>query len=325
MKNFTLLSVVFFFSLAALGQTPCSPISPLDCAEVEVSLPVNFDFNSSSPNTILDNNTLGTGFTAVLEHSENRKSGDIPISNPLLNGYEPSLLSLSSGSLEIVSQGGIAFLNPPPSNGNNNQVNTLGVGLNNLQEKISVRTTMLNITTGGGSAQAGIWYGYDEDNFVKLNVNDNNIELRTEIGGLSANATQQVQQALGASGQTVQLEMVIDPIALNADAYYTIGTGSRTLLGSLPIPAAYITGRDIDGPGAQNNVSFAGIYATHRNGAQFTARFDEFSVEEVVVTQDPFAAFINFQNNPSFTTPPAGYLADYGKAFGNASVLLNST
>ena len=39
----------------------------------------------------------------------------------------------------------------------------------------------------------------------------------------------------------------------------------------------------------------------------------------------PYQAHINFQDNPSSTTPPTGYLADYGKEFGNASVTVDAT
>ncbi|MEM8507784.1 MAG: hypothetical protein AAF717_08140, partial [Bacteroidota bacterium] len=277
MKKITLLVTLIFYSFVVNGQT-CSPISTLDCSDVLVTLPVRLDFNSDVSNTLLDSNGLGTGFTAVMEHSEQRMSTDLQISDPNVNGYEPSLISLNSGVLEILSQGGISFLDPPASNNNNNQINTLGVGFDNVTEVIVIKSQLNNIVTGGSSAQAGIWFGYDEDNFVKLNVNNNNVELRVESNGLSNNSSQ-IQSALGASGNDVILELIIDPNTLTAEAYYVIGSGSRTLLGSLSIPTNYFLGRDINASGGQNNVSFAGIYATHRSGSQFTASFEEFSVE----------------------------------------------
>ncbi|MGB6152792.1 MAG: cadherin domain-containing protein, partial [Pricia sp.] len=319
MRKITLLSFFAFFSSLAYGQTPCSPISPLDCSEIAVSLPANLDFNSSSANSISDSNGLGTGFTAVMEHSEARRQGDLPISDPNLNGYEPSLLTLSGGQLQILSQGGIAYLDPPDSNNNNNQVNTLGVGFDALQETIVIETKLLNIVTGGNSAQAGIWFGFNEDNFVKLNVNGSNIELRVEIEGASVNGLPgQIQQNLGVSGQDVTLEMIINPSTLTVEAYHTIGAGVRTLLGNLPIPNSYFTGRDINPVGGQDNVSFAGIYATHRAGTQFTASFDAFSVETPLAPL--FEAHVNFQNDPASTVPPTGYEADYGLAFGASSL-----
>ncbi|MEP3372053.1 malectin domain-containing carbohydrate-binding protein, partial [Maribacter dokdonensis] len=262
----------------------CSPISTLDCEEIEVSLPLNLDFSSSVENSILENSNQGTGFTMVLENSEARRDGDISVTNPNINGYEASLLSLNSGVLEIQSQGGIAYLNPPASNNNNNQINTLGVGFDGLNESISIKATILNIVTGGSSAQAGIWFGYDEDNFVKLNVNNDNVEIRVESAGLS-NASQQVQDNnVGVSGNDVTLELIVNPVALTAEAIYTIGSGSSVSLGSIQIPADYFTGRDINETGLQDNMSFAGIYATHRAGAQFTASFDDFSVHSANVS-----------------------------------------
>ncbi|WP_189362655.1 malectin domain-containing carbohydrate-binding protein, partial [Algibacter mikhailovii] len=282
MKNVTLFLVTLFLPLFFFGQTPCTPISTLDCEDVVVSLPVNLDFSAEVLNTIQESTNFGTGFTAVLEHAETRFTSnnavnDLPISNASINGYEPSLLTLSGGNLAIQSQAGIAYLN------NNNQINTLGVGFDNLTETISIKSKLLNVVTGGSSAQAGIWFGFDEDNFVKLDVNNNNnVELRVERAGVSLNnATDQVQVNAGASGNDVILEMIINPSSLTVEAFYTIGSGARTFLASLTIPANYITGRDLNGSIGQTNVSFAGIYATHRNGSQFTATFDDFSVEEV--------------------------------------------
>ena len=296
---------------------PCNPISTLDCEEVVVELPLNLDFSSGVSNTILESNGLGTGFTAVQEHSEARRNGDLPISNTDINGYEPSLLNLNTtdGHLEILSQAGIAFRKPGGSTNNNNQVNTLGVGLENVTQNLTIKTTIVNIVTGGQSAQAGIWFGYDEDNFVKLNVNNNNIELRVEENGFSTNDDPddpdnipeggQVQEALGASGNDVVLEMIINPTTLQAEAYYTIADGTRTLLGSLDIPQSYFSGRDINASGAQDNVTFAGIFATHRNGNQFTASFDDFSITEEVV--QPVLAFD--VNELNFTVEENGTVA----------------
>ncbi|MEM6766438.1 MAG: Ig-like domain-containing protein, partial [Bacteroidota bacterium] len=260
----------------------CSPISTLACPDVLETIPFSLDF-SADAGGIEDKNGAGTGFTAVLEHSEARRAGDLPISNPNINGYEPSLLTLNTGGgqLEILSQGGISFLDPPASNNNNNQVNTLGVGLQNVTNPIRISTTLIGITTGGNSAQAGIWFGYNEDNFVKLDVNNNNVELRREINGVSGDSDQLQDGGTGASGQNVLLELEIYPTNNTIAAFYTVGNGTRTQVGNstLPLPANYLSGRNLTG--VTGGVTFAGIFATHRAGTQFIATFDGFDLEEI--------------------------------------------
>ncbi|MEM7380766.1 MAG: hypothetical protein AAF361_06150 [Bacteroidota bacterium] len=281
MKKITFTSVVFLlWAMATYAQTPCTPVSPLDCSNIPVALPLNLDFNAAVPNTVGDTSSNGTGFTMILEHSEARRSDDLPISDSQINGYEPSLLNLTGGVLQMSSQGGIAYLDPPASSLNNNQVNTLGVGLVGISSLLTIETKLSNIVTGGGASQAGIWFGFDEDNFVKLVVNNSIIELRVESGGTSG-TTDQASVAVGASGNDVILELEIDPTALTATGYYTIGSGSRSQLTSKPVPANYFTGRSLGG----TDMSFAGIFLTDRGQPQFTASFDYFNVDGQVTTQ----------------------------------------
>ncbi|MEJ2005850.1 MAG: cadherin repeat domain-containing protein, partial [Cyclobacteriaceae bacterium] len=241
-----------------------------------VSLPYSLDFNSSVTATISDGADLGTGFTMILDHSQPRLAEDVVVSDPDVNGYEPSLLNLNAiaGQLEISSQAGIAYLD------NNNQVNTLGVGLTNPTSTFIIRTTLANVATGGGSAQAGLWFGITDDDFAKLVVvNDNNIEFRVERDGASANNTtdQLLATGTGAFGNNVILELLVDPNASSATAYYTIAAGSKVELGTLTLPSDYFTGRtDV---AALASTPFAGIFATHRSGTQFTAAFDDFEVD----------------------------------------------
>ncbi len=279
MKNlFIFLSILVGFH--AYGQSPCSPVTTLDCGDLAVALPLTLDFNTSPSNTLVDAAGNGTGFTIVLEHSEVRRSGDLSISNPNTNGYESSLLTLGNNVLQLTSQGGIAFLDPPASHNNNNQINTLGVGLSGISSEIIVKAKLLDIRTGSGAAQAGIWFGYDEDNFVKLSVtNNNNIELRVESGGLSS-SNDFIVADTGAFAQDVVLELVLNPNTLVVDANYTVGTNLKVLLGTLAIPADYFTGRTL----GNENMTFAGIYTTDRGGAEFIASFDNFSVEGETAT-----------------------------------------
>ncbi|WP_277481372.1 malectin domain-containing carbohydrate-binding protein [Catalinimonas alkaloidigena] len=271
------------FELAVIEEVEaCSPISTLACEDIAVTLPLNLDFGADA-GQLLDGNGTGTGFTMVLEHSEARRDGDLAISNPEVNGYEPALLTVNttSGQLDILSQAGIAYLDPPASSNNNNQVNTLGVGLQNLLGTFRISTSLKGITTGTGSAQAGLWFGIDEDNFAKLVITDDDIELRVEREGASGNnlPDQIKANATGASGADVLLELEADPVTNAVTAFYTINEGTRTELGTLTVPTNFFNGRTLyEG----SELSFAGIFATHRNGTQFTASFDEFSVESLM-------------------------------------------
>ncbi|MEP3210953.1 MAG: alkaline phosphatase PhoX, partial [Maribacter sp.] len=302
----------------------CSPISTLDCNDIAVTLPLNLDFNGSIANTLLDGTGSGTGFTAVLEHSEARGAGDLPVSDTNINGYEPTLLTLGGGALQLSSQRGIAYLDPPASSNNNNQVNSLGLGLDNVSSPIVIRSSLLNVVTGTGGAQAGIWYGYDEDNFVKLNVNNNNnIEMRVESGGLST-AANQIQVILsGISGQNLELELVMDPNALTAEAYYTIGTGTRTLLGNLSVPADYFTGRTV----GTGDLTLAGIYSTSRNAPQFNTSFDSFSIEEQVVlsAENDIVTFSMTEESAPAVIDAVGHTVDISVPFGTDLTALAPT
>ncbi|WP_347157367.1 malectin domain-containing carbohydrate-binding protein [Pontibacter chitinilyticus] len=272
----------------------CPPNSILPCDQVVASLPVQLEFGAAAGG-LVDKNGIGTGFTMALAHSGSRLTEDQPVSNAIVNGYEPAKISVLNNNLVVSANKGIAYLN------NNAQVNTLGVGLRNLSKKFSIETTLLNVPAFTGSAQEGIWFGIDDKNFIKLDVNSNsnvrNIELRREVNDGSSSTTADQLQLAGAFavGQDVKLRLEIDPIAKVAKAYYTVGTGAETLLvttgiSTLALPDSYFAGT--------NGVSYAGLYATYRNGSTFNALFDYFTVKEATpVNNAPVFATTTYNFN----------------------------
>ena len=156
-----------------------------------------------------------------------------------------------------------------------------------------------------GSQQGGLWFGLDEDNYVKAVVSrvtatTNKVQLLTEIGGVATpGATYELNSNSNnrpgfSAGQDVLLELeVVDTAGTGATGgtaqlYYTVGTGQRTLLSdplhtSTPttaaVPQGFFAGREV-GAGAPQ--SFAGLFATKRNAAatdNVVVRFADFDVE----------------------------------------------
>ncbi|WP_339842018.1 malectin domain-containing carbohydrate-binding protein [uncultured Maribacter sp.] len=230
---------------------------------------------------LIDTNGLGTGFTMIDPHSGTRLDQDLPIMNIDVNGYEPSKLSLANTNLVMTASKGIAYVD------NNAQVNSLGVGLQNIASLLTIETKLLSVSTGGSSAQAGIWFGIDDENFVKLDVNGDNVEMRREIGGVSVNGATSPDQiqinGVGVADNDVTLRLIVDPIESTITAYYAINNGSfvqltKTNFDNLVLPQVYLNGKQLN---EENGfASFAGIYNTYRNGASFDAEFDYFSVSE---------------------------------------------
>ncbi|WP_242928868.1 hypothetical protein, partial [Pontibacter vulgaris] len=109
-------------------------MSTLTCEQVQVALPYSLSFGSEVAGTLADKSGLGTGFTMVDAYSGTRLSADGAVSNPEVPGYEPSKLTLAGGSLQVVTNKGIA------STTSNNQINSLGVKVdsrNRLQAEVT--------------------------------------------------------------------------------------------------------------------------------------------------------------------------------------------
>jgi acyl dehydratase len=49
--------------------------------------------------------------------------------------------------------------------------------------KLSVETTVVRPYVGTKAQQAGLWYGLNEENFVKLVVVNGTVEMRRELNG----------------------------------------------------------------------------------------------------------------------------------------------
>ena len=186
--------VVIARNVRPFGDNPpvaCSPISTLDCEDLAVSLPFSLEFDGT------EGGLGNTGFTMV-DNPSARIAVDGPISDSNVPGYEPSRLSITNGTLIINANNGIAFrtngTGPAFSSDVNSQINTLGVGIDaNANGNFSVATTIVNPYTDGSnnSEQGGIWFGLNEDNFVKLIANSNaQVELRTEVNAISENSDQ---------------------------------------------------------------------------------------------------------------------------------------
>jgi hypothetical protein len=280
---FLLIGVLGQLAIINTANAQCGNISPtpITCPQVVVGFPYQLNFTGAEGG-VLDINGAGTGFRMIDPHTATRLAADQPVSNPIVPGYEPSKIEIAGGNLQLTSSQGLAYLRPPAGSNNNTQVNTLGVGLQVQNRRFMIQSTLINPVTGTGFAQAGIWYGLNEDNFVKLDVvNNNAIEMRIERNGLSGNGTADYIQLTGLAitGNNVRLRLEVNNTTATktVTGYYQIGTNQEVSIGTFN--HTFHNGLLL-ADGITNNVSFAGIYNSHRSGSQFTAVYDNFIIQD---------------------------------------------
>ena len=116
-------------------------------------MPYELDF-SQDHGKILDGKGVGTGFTYI----------DLPTNGI---GYIPGNLDVdvAAETLQITTTAGLAFTS------SNSLDNGLAVGIDAPNQVSIMETILLNPPAGTGNfEQAGLWFGNDEDNYVKLTV-----------------------------------------------------------------------------------------------------------------------------------------------------------
>jgi hypothetical protein len=334
MKNFISLSLVLFFSTSVFGQAPCSNISILDCDQVGVNLPLDLNFNGT------DGGILATGFTMVDPPSTPLNS-DEAINDPNIPGLISSNLAVSGGALNVTVTNGINFnqlSGSPNSTFTNSQMNALGVGLAATINVIDVTATIAQpnfagSSNNGGSQQAGIWFGLNENNFAKLvlvksSATQQKVQLAIEQGDGIGNTTNLSIAELNTSNfniagvTSISFRISVDPSDNAVTGFYSLNGGLETQVAdattSLTAPAKFITGVDHDADAGTDALSYAGIMTSTRRatGGSLVISYDSFGVTE---TNPAFAAFINFQDEA--TTPPTGYAADFGLGFPASSAI----
>ncbi|MEO0732637.1 MAG: PKD domain-containing protein, partial [Bacteroidota bacterium] len=259
------------------APTVCSPISTLPCADVQVTLPYNLTFDGFEGG-ILAGNGPGTGFTMVDPPSINQYPSSP--SDPAVPGLEASLLNVSGGLLTLTTTKGIN-LGVPPSNGANTLVNGLGVGIESPGSVFNVEASMAHPnfagSVGAGVQQAGIWFGINEDNYVKLvarKVSDRSARVELTVEQTDPNAPSSVltSEIIAFSFEneftnTLAFRLEIDPVYNQVRGYYTRNGGGEELVeregvSVLSFPESFQTGVDHDGDGNTAALSFAGIMAS---------------------------------------------------------------
>jgi N-acetylneuraminic acid mutarotase len=273
------LSVTFTVAPAG-GGSGCTvggkKISPLDCSQVPVSLPYSLDFSSAKAGTVLDKNGAGTGFTMI----------DPPTNG---TGYIPANLTLTPGSpgtLAIRATKGIAYTTT------NSQDNALGVGFNASSGAFRVSATIRTLPAAShANEQAGVWFGTNEDNYVKLVVSSpsnattsDKIELLIESSSTASGGVSKLFAMSALDGHNINLQMVANSADRGFKAYYKIDGGTLTqIAGTTFAPAS---------PSLFTASStYAGIFATNRARAgtlaPLTYTFDDFSVQTESVPPPP--------------------------------------
>ena len=130
--------------------------------------------------------------------------------------------------------------------------------------------------------QAGIYFGPDQDNFVKLipefGNSGNVLQFRDELGGSTTptlpSSVQNVNIGSFASISTLDLRLSGDPSTGKVSAYYAINGGSFVKL------AADLTLTGANKTAFFNSTSRTGILAFTKNtGAAMTATFDGFDIK----------------------------------------------
>ncbi|SIS82960.1 PKD repeat-containing protein [Zobellia uliginosa] len=289
----------------------CSPISILECDELEVNLPFSLNFDGT------EGGLANTGFTMV-DNPSARLAVDGTPYNLNVPGYEPGRISLSNGNLVLNAANGIAYLRNGPGAGTstdvNSQINTLGVAVDaDSYGSFSIETSLVNPYSDGSnnSEQAGLWFGLDEDNYVKLVAsNGNRVELLAEVAGLSATSQSiKADDITDLHSSNVGLRLFVDIENNLLVGYYSLNGGAEVEVGSLPLPSGFVAGNS-----SYDDLSFAGIFNTKRREA--TANVNH-TFELFRIVSDDVVAFEPVKINFSLPedVPPSGYLVDSGLAY----------
>lgn len=302
---------------APAGAAPsCGEVSPLACGEVGVDLPLALQFDGSDGG-LADGSGVGTGFTMVDPPSA-------PLRSPTVRavpGYEPSLLDVGGGALTVTSTQGIQYRDPSSSAGTNSQVNGLGVGVDPT-DGLVISTTVAPIDFSASPdpryQQAGLWYGVDEDTYVKLaiiKVSDTSarVEMAVEYRAGALNDPSQRPDAVSTANFTYTarsaphtLTLTIDPKTRTVTGSIDNGNGPTPVAGgtALPLPRT-LTTPTTPGP-------YAGIFASHRHAAAnapITARFTQFTVTTTTPASTPTPP------PPPPPSAPSGPINPFGHAF----------
>ncbi|MBY6108672.1 PQQ-dependent sugar dehydrogenase [Ferrimonas balearica] len=240
---------------------------PVLCSDVKVTLPYVLEFDDSVEG-YLDGNGIGTGFTYLQPTSKG-------------SGYLPDNLDVNTSTERLV----VTTTKGLQHQSINNLDNALGVGYAGPNHIARISTVLVEPPAGSGKyEQAGLWFGYDEDHFIKLVYNSAGggpvVEFIYEsagsvLGKFDANVGD-------LSSDTLTLALVANPETQSISARYSINGGSETNLGSFDIAPEFFS---FDAAGIDPVIgtrTFTGIMASHRNGASsLVYQFESFSVESL--------------------------------------------
>lgn len=250
---------------------------PLPCSEILVRPPYALSFDQDH-GRILDAGAIGTGFT-YLSHPANR------------NGYLSSLIAENMtlpGTLKLTTTSGIAYTT------HNSQDNMLGVGIDAPSQITLLKTTLRDIPAASGNfEQAGIWFGNDQNNYVKMEVislpTGYEIEYLLEVNGVFIEKT--LSGVINTTSGPIELTLRADPNDRSIAAIYRINGGSPVTLDTVVAPPEFFS---FDAAGIDPTIgtrSFGGIFATHRNAtAPLSFTFDDFSVSAEQTTPPPVSS-----------------------------------
>lgn len=236
------------------------------------SLPFRLDFNSPVADSLLDKDGQGIGLTRTQ-------------SNRLGDDFQPALLDIDPDAdvLRLTTAGTSAA--GSNSNADNTLVNALETQFDGTTSGFAVNARLIGPLDylAETHEQAGIYFGPDQDNYIKLVAAFTSSGARlmflmehdasgsiTQVGGAS---TDLINIGSFAAISTLDLRLVGNAATGTVSAYYAINGGSFVkVAGDHSVPAARQTA-------FFNNASRAGVMAYHKNNnGPITATFDYFEI-----------------------------------------------
>ncbi|MBJ6137700.1 kelch repeat-containing protein [Marinobacter litoralis] len=273
--------------LTVASSDKCAPVQ---CSDVRIDLPYQLSFTEGQ-GYYMDKNGRGTGFTWV----------DKPTSG---TGYIQDNLEMFflQGYLELTTTSGLNI------GGVNSLDNALAVGFAAPNQITRITTQVLDVPQGTGNyEQAGLWFGNDEDNYLKL------VAASTPSGTvlhylLEVNGQKLIEKNVavaGLVGSDAKFGLIVDPYSRSIDLNYSLNGGSTYKLDTVYPPDEFFS---FDAAGIDPEIgtrSFTGIFATHRHAAApIIYRFNEFTLQEGEAPLAPNSGvdFIKRQYNIDYPT-----------------------